>query len=85
MARLRPAIAMDENDAVRPLVDGTVRPEGIGLNVRTVTGAARHARLRQHRELDGAGCSIGSYLLGRARGVEDLAGIPPWNPRPCGT
>ena len=85
MARLRLAIAMDEIDAVRPLVDSTVRPEGFGLNVLTVTGAARHVRMRHHRELDGAGCSIGSYLLGRARGVEDLAGIPPWIPRPCGT
>lgn len=76
MGRLRLTIAMDEIDAVRPLVDGSVRPDGIDLNVLTVTDATRHVRMWHHREFDGAEYSIGSHLLGRSRGLEDLVGIP---------
>ncbi len=76
MKRIHLTIAMDEIDTVRPLVDGSVRPDGIDLTILTVGDATRHVRLFHHGEFDGAEHSIGSYLLARALGREELIAIP---------
>jgi 4,5-dihydroxyphthalate decarboxylase len=75
MARLRLALALDEIDAVRPLADGTVQPDGVKLTVLTVPDATRFVRAAR-REFDGAEYSISSYLLARSLGREELIAIP---------
>jgi 4,5-dihydroxyphthalate decarboxylase len=73
--RVALTLALDEIDAVRPLVDGSVQPDGVDLVVETVTDATRFVRMSR-REFDGAEYSISSYLLARALGRGDLVAIP---------
>ena len=69
-------IALSHYDRHVPFFDGTVRPEGIDLNVLIVgqsdrqrDGEERHERMLQKGEFDIAELSLSSYLMAKTRGM----------------
>jgi 4,5-dihydroxyphthalate decarboxylase len=69
-------IALSHYDRHVPFFDGTVRPEGIDLNVLIVgqsdrqrDGEDRHERMLQKAEFDVAELSLSSYLMAKTRGM----------------
>jgi 4,5-dihydroxyphthalate decarboxylase len=69
-------IMVGDYDITRPILDGTVRPQGIDLTVLTAPSPPRHWRMLKHREFDAAELSMGSYVTRRGRGTDDLVAIP---------
>jgi len=63
-------------DITRPLLDGTVTPQGLHLTVLTAPSPQRHWRMLKHREFDIAELSFGSYVARRGRGQHDLVALP---------
>ncbi len=45
MAKLQITLAIDKYDYVRPLIDGTIEPEGIELRIIEVPAGTRHERM----------------------------------------
>lgn len=76
MSDLKMTIACDDYDYVGPLRDGSVRPKGIDLNLIAVGCDERHHRMLQYGEYDACEFSMGTYLVARSQGVEDLEAIP---------
>jgi len=76
MAKLKLTVACGDYEIVRPLVDGTVKADGIELIMLTGMGSReRHWRMARKTEFDVCEINIGGYLMGRDRG-EALAAIP---------
>src|ERR671910_2447195 len=76
MAQPKLTIALSHYDRHVPFFDGTVRPEGIDLDVLIVgqsdrqrDGEDRHERMLQHSEFDVAELSLSSYLMAKSRGM----------------
>jgi 4,5-dihydroxyphthalate decarboxylase len=76
MAQLKLTLALAHYDRHVPFIDGSVRPEGIDLEVLLVGqssplqhGADRHERMLQKREFDICELSLSSYLMARSRGM----------------
>ncbi len=70
------SLACGDYDIVRPLLDGTVVPEGIRLTMLTrMDSATRHWRFLRNREFDMAELSASSYLAAHDRGWQ-VAAIP---------
>ena len=69
-------IMLGDYDITRPILDGTVEPQGIELTVLTAPSPQRHWRMLKHDEFGAAELSLGSYVARRARGVRDLVAIP---------
>lgn len=65
MSRLRLTLACGYYDLLRPLIEGTVVPAGIDLNVLTMPSPERHGRMLRHEEFDVCELSLVSYLLAR--------------------
>jgi len=76
MMKLKLTLACGDYDYLQPLRDGTVRPEGIDLNLLTVECATRHARMIEHGEYDACEFSMGTYLVARAKDIDWLQAIP---------
>jgi 4,5-dihydroxyphthalate decarboxylase len=76
MSKLKLTLACGDYDYLQPLRDGTVRPEGIDLNLLSVACAPRHARMLEHGEYDACEFSMGTYLVARAKGIDRLQAIP---------
>lgn len=76
MSRLRLSIAVGDYDITRPLLDGTVSPQGIELVQMTYPSPQRHWRMLKHGEFDIAEMSLGSYVASRSHGDEDLVAVP---------
>ncbi len=62
-------------DRARPLIDGSVRAEGIDLEVIVVPPSERHDRMTQHLEFDACEYSLATYLPARERGLP-ITAIP---------
>jgi 4,5-dihydroxyphthalate decarboxylase len=63
------SLACGDYDIVRPLLDGTVVPEGIRLTILTrMDSATRHWRFLRNREFDMAELSASSFLAAHDRG-----------------
>lgn len=75
-ARLPLSIMVGDYDLTRPLLDGTVVPQGVEPIVLTAPSPQRHRRMLVHREFDVAELSLGSYVARRSRGQDDLVAIP---------
>jgi 4,5-dihydroxyphthalate decarboxylase len=80
MDQLKLTIALSHYDRHIPFVDGSLRPEGIDLNVMIVgqssplrDGTNRHERMLQNGEFDICELSLSSYLMTRNRGLPFLA------------
>lgn len=82
MAEIHLTMALSHYDRHVPFFDGSVRPEGIDLEVLLVgqseplsAGARRHERMLQNEEFDICELSLSSYLIARSRGMS-FAAIP---------
>jgi 4,5-dihydroxyphthalate decarboxylase len=66
LSRLALTLACGDYEIVRALKDGTVKPDGIDLNVLTeMDSTTRHWRFLRNREFDMAEVSCSSYLVAR--------------------
>ena len=64
MARLKLSMAIDRYDRVWPLMDGTVQPEGIELNIVPLFVGETFWRQLHHRpEFDVCELSLSGYLV----------------------
>jgi len=61
---------------MHPLIDGTVRPEGIDLNFIPLEVEEIFWRQLKHEEFDGSEMSLSSYTMARSRGDDRFIAIP---------
>jgi 4,5-dihydroxyphthalate decarboxylase len=74
--KLHLTLACGDYEIVRPLMEGTVQPDGIELTVLTnMTSDTRHWRMIRNREFDVCELSMSSYLLAKSTG-QPFAAIP---------
>lgn len=75
--------ASGDYELIRPLKEGTVKPDGVTYTVLTeMDSSARHWRMIRHRAFDICELSCASYLLAKERGeADDLTAIPVFNHR----
>ncbi|MGE5540548.1 MAG: ABC transporter substrate-binding protein [Gemmatimonas sp.] len=75
MARKLPlTLACGDYEITRPLMEGTVEPDGIELTVLTdMDSGTRHWRFLRGREFDVAEVSCSSYLIARDQGLPFVA------------
>ena len=72
--KLHLTLACGDYEIVRPLMDGTVQPDGIELTVLTdMTSDIRHWRMIRGREFDVAELSMSNYLAAKFRGQPFIA------------
>lgn len=76
MGELSLTLACDRNDRNQPLHDGSVRAEGIDLNVLSLPVEETFWRMLRHQEFDAAELSMSSYLMTLERDTPDLIAIP---------
>lgn len=70
-------IAPPDNERVEPLMNGTIKPEGIELIATKSIGAVTFWRQLRFQEFDVAAMSIASYTMAKMRGVDiDMVAIP---------
>lgn len=69
MSRLRLTLSCEDYDRTRALIDGTVVPEGIDLNVIHLINPERHSRMMQRLEFDVCELSTAQFLTGKTRGL----------------
>ena len=76
---LRLAMALEHYDRHMPFIDGSLRPNGLDIQVQFVTqegeAGGRHERMLANREWDACELSLGSYIMAKARDAE-LTAIP---------
>jgi 4,5-dihydroxyphthalate decarboxylase len=75
MARLSLTLACGDYDRTRPLADGSVRAEGVDLNVLFLPPEETFHRMARFRDFDASEFSLSSYTVLRGRG-ESLVAIP---------
>jgi 4,5-dihydroxyphthalate decarboxylase len=63
MAKLNLTLACGAYDLLRPLIEGSVVPAGIDLNVLTMASPERHGRMLRHEEFDVCELSLVAYLV----------------------
>jgi 4,5-dihydroxyphthalate decarboxylase len=69
MAPLRLSLSCNEYDRTRFLVDGTVRAEGIDLNIASLPSEERHRRFSRDLEFDVCELQMGVFLGWMGRGA----------------
>jgi 4,5-dihydroxyphthalate decarboxylase len=73
---LRLTMACWDYDRTRPLADGSIRPDGIDLNVLNLHVEETFFRMLRNREFDVAEMSLSSYTVACARGNCPFVAIP---------
>ncbi|MSQ25164.1 MAG: ABC transporter substrate-binding protein [Dehalococcoidia bacterium] len=76
MSRLRLSMACWDYDRSRPLLDGSIRPEGIDLRPIVLPPGETFARMWQYREFDASEMSLADYATMTARGECPFIAIP---------
>lgn len=76
MTRLPLSLACWNYDRTQALADGTVRPDGIDLNVQVLEVEETFFRMLRHREFDCAEMSLSSYCVSLARPDPAFIAIP---------
>ena len=76
MAKLPLTFSCWDYDRTRPLLDGTIQPEGIDLNGVVLTPAEAFNRNLTYHEFDIAEMSFASYVMLLARGDTSYVSIP---------
>lgn len=67
--KLHLTLACGDYEIVRPLMEGSIQPDGIELTVLTdMTSDIRHWRMIRNREFDVAELSMSNYLAAKSRG-----------------
>ena len=68
MTKLPITLAIDKYDYLRPLMDGTIEPEGIDLRIIEVPAGIRHERMYRYEEYDACEFAFGGHILAASRG-----------------
>ncbi len=76
MAKLPITLAIDKYDYVRPLIDGTIEPEGIDLRVTEVPASTGHERLIRYEEYDACEFAFGGHIAAVSWGLLQGRAIP---------
>jgi len=76
MANLPLSIAFSLNERVQPILDGTVRPDGIDLTITTANPGEIFWRQLHGAEFDVSEMSLSELLLLTARGDSPWVGLP---------
>ena len=76
MAKLPMTLAIDKYDYVRPLLDGTIEPEGIDLRIIEVPASTRHERMVHYDEYDACEFAFGGHIAAAGRGQLQGRAIP---------
>lgn len=76
MPDLRLTLACNDYDRSRALIDGSVRPEGISLDVTRLKPRELFPRMLDHQEFDAAELSLASYTTLVAREASPFVAIP---------
>jgi len=76
MAKLRLTLSIWDYDRTRALADGTVRPDGIELNVLELPVEETFFRMARNREFDVAEMSMSSYAVSLHRDPRPFVAIP---------
>lgn len=76
MIRLPLTLACWNYDRTAALADGSVRPDGIDLNLQTLDVEETFFRMLRHREFDAAEMSMSSYCVTLARDDPPFTAIP---------
>jgi 4,5-dihydroxyphthalate decarboxylase len=76
MGKLDLSLACWDYDRVRPLMDGTVRPDGINLNFQSLVVEETFFRMLRYREFDAAELSMSSYIVTLSRPDRPFIAIP---------
>lgn len=69
MSKLRLTLSCEDYDRTRPLIDGTITPEGIDLTAIALNNPERHTRMMQGLEFDICELSTAQFLTGKTRGL----------------
>jgi 4,5-dihydroxyphthalate decarboxylase len=76
MGKLDLSLACWDYDRVRPLMDGTVRPDGINLNFQPLVVEETFFRMLRFHEFDAAEMSMSSYLVTLTKPDRPFVAIP---------
>ena len=76
MAALQLSLIMGANDRSRPVLDGTVKPDGIELTCTTAHPSEIFWRQLHFKEFDVSEMSLSSLLMAVAHGNRDWIGLP---------
>lgn len=76
MADLRLRLACNDYDRVRALIDGSVRPDGIALDISVLKPRQLFPRMLDEQAFDISELSLGSYAALVARGTNPFVAIP---------
>jgi len=76
MGKLRLTIAFWDYDRVRPLIDGTIQPEGIELSPVISRPSETFFRMLRHQECEVSELSLSNYTMLRSRGEDMFMAIP---------
>ncbi|HEX3244627.1 MAG TPA: ABC transporter substrate-binding protein [Chloroflexota bacterium] len=73
---LKLTLGCGDYDRTAALRTGEVRPEGIELNYLSFEPEEVFWRMVRYREFDVSELSLGSYIIRRSKGIDDLVAIP---------
>lgn len=76
MSRLSLTFAAWDYDRVKPLMDGTIKPEGIDIKPIISRPSETFFRMLRHQEFDVSELSLSNYTMLRAEGDEKFIAIP---------
>src|ERR687886_3069834 len=76
MANLQLSLIMGSNDRSRPVLDGTVKPDGIDLTCTIAHPSEIFWRQLHFKEFDVSEMSLSSLLMIVAQGNTDWVGLP---------
>ncbi len=76
MTRLPLSLACWNYDRTQALADGTVRPDGIDLNLQVLEVEETFFRMLRHREFDAAEMSLSSYCVSLSRPDPAFIALP---------
>jgi 4,5-dihydroxyphthalate decarboxylase len=76
MASLQLSLIMGANDRSRPVLDGSVQPDGIDLTCTVAHPSEIFWRQLRFREFDVSEMSLSSLLMAMAHGNRDWVGLP---------
>jgi len=76
MGRLRLTLAIWDYDRARPLIDGTIQPEGIEITPIVSRPSETFFRMLRHEEFDVSELSFSNYTMLRAGGDTRFVAIP---------
>ncbi len=76
MPDLRLTLACNDYDRTRALIDGSVKPDGISLDITRLKPRELFPRMLDHQEFDAAELSLASYASLVARDASPFVAIP---------